>query len=72
MSEIGSRKISDIRIPISEVRCADIAQSVERIHGKDEVPGSIPGVGSTKKGESASPIECHVASVSELYVAMTR
>lgn len=26
---------------------ADIAQLVERIHGKNEVPGSIPGVGST-------------------------
>ena len=29
-----------------ETKFADIAQSVERIHGKDEVPGSIPGVGS--------------------------
>ncbi len=26
---------------------AAIAQSVERIHGKDEVPGSNPGRGST-------------------------
>ena len=25
---------------------AEIAQLVERIHGKDEVPGSIPGLGS--------------------------
>ena len=25
---------------------ADVAQSVERVHGKDEVPGSIPGIGS--------------------------
>ena len=28
---------------------AEIAQLVERIHGKDEVPGSIPGLGSSKK-----------------------
>lgn len=27
---------------------AVIAQSVERIHGKDEVPGSNPGHGSMK------------------------
>lgn len=25
---------------------AEIAQLAERIHGKDEVPGSIPGLGS--------------------------
>lgn len=25
---------------------ADVAQSVERIHGKDEVAGSIPAIGS--------------------------
>ena len=30
----------------SERSSAEIAQSVERIHGKDEVPGSIPGLGS--------------------------
>ena len=29
------------------VRYANVAQSVERIHGKDEVRGSIPRVGST-------------------------
>ena len=28
---------------------AEIAQSVERVHGKDEVPGSIPGLGSRIK-----------------------
>ena len=28
--------------------CAIIAQSVERVLGKDEVPGSIPGVSSNK------------------------
>lgn len=28
---------------------AEIAQLVERIHGKDEVPGSIPGLGLLKK-----------------------
>lgn len=27
---------------------ADVAQSVERIHGKDEVAGSIPAIGSDK------------------------
>ncbi len=25
---------------------AEIAQMVERLHGKEEVPGSIPGLGS--------------------------
>jgi hypothetical protein len=29
---------------------ADVAQLVERISRKDEVPGSIPGVGSAEKG----------------------
>ena len=28
--------------------CADIAQLAERILGKNEVPGSTPGVGSTE------------------------
>lgn len=29
--------------------CADVAQLVERILGKNEVSGPIPGVGSNKK-----------------------
>ena len=33
---------------------AEIAQLVERIHGKDEVPGSIPGLGS--KGASVNQL----------------
>ena len=32
---------------LSVCRVAYVAQLVERILGKDEVPGSIPGVGST-------------------------
>ncbi len=31
---------------IANTKVAILAQSVERIHGKDEVPGSIPGDGS--------------------------
>jgi hypothetical protein len=31
---------------------AQIAQLVERVHGKDEVSGSIPDLGSIKKEES--------------------
>jgi hypothetical protein len=34
---------------IYNINIAVIAQLVERIHGKDEVAGSIPAVGSTKK-----------------------
>ena len=34
---------------------AKIAQLVEHIHGKDEVPGSIPGLGSRKHSTS---VEC--------------
>ena len=35
-------------------RSATVAQSVERIHGKDEVPGSIPGGGSRIGGIAKS------------------
>ena len=31
---------------MSPLTCAAVAQSVERIHGKDEVSGSIPDRGS--------------------------
>lgn len=33
------------------VKSAGLAQSVERIHGKDEVAGSIPATSIRKKGE---------------------
>lgn len=32
-------------------KSAGLAQSVERIHGKDEVAGSIPATSIQKKGE---------------------
>ena len=36
------------RLPLVDgFRCADVAQSVERVLGKDEVTGSIPVVGPT-------------------------
>ena len=38
-----------IIIFFADVFYALIAQSAERIHGKDEVPGPIPGKGSIKK-----------------------
>ena len=40
---------------MSQQRQADVAQSVERIHGKDEVPGSIPGIGSHRE-ECITPL----------------
>ena len=33
---------------------ADVAQLVERVHGKDEVPSSILGIGSKRK--PATPV----------------
>jgi hypothetical protein len=35
------------------LQCADVAQSVERILGKDEVPGSNPGISSTSTCRNA-------------------
>ena len=40
-------------IRVVERQHAILAQSVERIHGKDEVPGSIPGDGSSAAGDSS-------------------
>ena len=34
---------------VVDVFCAEIAQLVEHIHGKDGVPGSSPGLGSIWK-----------------------
>ncbi len=44
---------------------ANIAQSVERIHGKDEVLGSIPSVGSKESREiQAAPAKAGAAFIS--------
>ena len=37
-------------VPATNVRSADVAQSVERILGKDKVTGSIPVISSIKDG----------------------
>ena len=41
------------KVDLSELKStssiANVAQSVERIHGKDEVSGSIPDIGSVTK-----------------------
>lgn len=39
---------------------AILAQSVERVHGKDEVPGSIPGDGSRKQNAPLGCILCEL------------
>ena len=42
-----TRRKNGVRFIFVRERDAYVAQLVERILGKDEVPGSIPGVGST-------------------------
>jgi hypothetical protein len=39
---------TNIGVQLQKQRFAPLAQSVERIHGKDGVAGSIPAGGSTK------------------------
>ncbi len=43
--------------------CAKIAQLVEHFHGKEEVPGSIPGLGSTLAATLAQLVEHHFRKV---------
>ena len=40
---------------------AEIAQLVEHFHGKEKVPGSIPGLGSSFKARGVSPTEIRAA-----------
>src|SRR3954453_9594092 len=38
--------------------CGDIAQLVERFHGMEEVPGSIPGISTSQVGNAAGAPTC--------------
>jgi hypothetical protein len=42
------------RLPVWQY--ADVAQLVERIHGKDEVSGSIPDIGSEIRKKRGIPL----------------
>ena len=46
----GSNPVSRSRVRVRAIRRAHVAQSAERVLGKDEVSGSIPDMGSINSG----------------------
>ena len=50
----GSNPVSRSRDSDEDIRRAHVAQSAERVLGKDEVSGSIPDMGSMFHGDRAS------------------